>query len=56
MIDVLFALEIYFLAFVIGLLIAIIIKVMLIVIRRLSPNEDGDVSKAGKPGKGGDAV
>jgi MFS superfamily sulfate permease-like transporter len=37
--DILIALEIYFLGFVIAVIMAAMIKVMLIVIRRLSPQE-----------------
>jgi MFS superfamily sulfate permease-like transporter len=37
--DVLIALEIYFLGFVIAVLMAAMIKVMLIIIRRFSPPE-----------------
>ncbi|MDR0425470.1 MAG: hypothetical protein LBH39_08505 [Clostridiales Family XIII bacterium] len=54
--DLLLAGEIYFLAFVIGMLMAAIIKIMLFVIRRISPENRGAGAKAGQPDKGGGAA
>jgi hypothetical protein len=54
--DLLLAGEIYFLAFVIGMLMAAIIKIMLFVIRRISPEKKEGGAKAGQPDKGGGAV